>query len=96
MASFLGVPSSWKTVIFGVLGILIIVIALLLRRDIASGALCLHLTEDKHTDSYRQNGVLREEKKTKTDETNETAAEATSHEEEEEKEHDRHTTEPQV
>ena len=63
ITSFLGIPSSWKTISFSVLGVLIVIVALLLRRDITTGALCLHLTEEKHTDSYKQNGVLRESHK---------------------------------
>lgn len=59
VSSFLGVPSSWKTIIFGVLGVLIIAVAMLLRKDITSGALCMHLMEEKQTDSYRQSGVLK-------------------------------------
>lgn len=59
LSSLLGVPGSWKTVIFSILGLLIIVVALLLRRDITSGSLCTHLHEEKSTDSYTQNGVLR-------------------------------------
>jgi len=58
-SSFLGIPSSWKTVIFSILGVLVIIVTLLVRRDITTGALCLHLTEEKHTNSYKQNGVLR-------------------------------------
>ncbi|MCW9054535.1 MAG: tetraspanin family protein [Candidatus Pacebacteria bacterium] len=58
-SSFLGIPGSWKMVIFNFLGLLIIITAALLRRDITSGSLCAHLTEEKHTDSYRQTGVLR-------------------------------------
>jgi len=58
IVSFLGIPSSWKTIIFGVLGVLIMMIALFLRRDIATGALCMHLAEEKQTDSYTQNGML--------------------------------------
>ncbi len=56
--SLLGIPSSWKTIIFGVLGVSVIIIALLLRRDIATGALCMNLTEERHTNSYKQNGAL--------------------------------------
>jgi len=59
IVSFLGIPSSWKTIIFSILGVLIITVALLLRKDITTGALCLHLTKEKHTNSYKQNGVLR-------------------------------------
>lgn len=59
IVSFLGIPSSWKTVVFSVLGVLIIAVTLLVRRDITTGALCLHLTEEKHTNSYKQNGALR-------------------------------------
>ena len=58
--SFLGIPSSWKTIIFSALGVLIIIIALLLRKDIATGALCMHLTREKQTNSYKQNGMLRD------------------------------------
>ncbi len=60
LATFLGVPSSWKTIIFNILGLLIIVTALLLRKDITSGAICTHLTAEKHTDSYTQSSVLTE------------------------------------
>ncbi len=58
IVSFLGIPSSWKTIIFSLLGVLIITVTLLLRRDITTGALCMHLNKDKHTDSYKQNGML--------------------------------------
>lgn len=59
VVSFLGIPSSWKTIVFSIIGVLIIITALLLRKDITSGALCLHLTEEKQTDSYKQNAPLR-------------------------------------
>lgn len=58
IVSFFGIPSSWKTIVFSILGILIIIVTLFLRRDIATGALCLHLTREKQTDSYKQNGML--------------------------------------
>ncbi len=58
LVSILGIPSSWKTIIFGVLGIIIIIITLLIRRDITTGALCMHLTEERQTNSYKQNGAL--------------------------------------
>ena len=60
IVSFFGVPSSWKTVIFSALGVLIIIVTLLLRRDIATGALCLSLSKERHTDSYKQNGMLQD------------------------------------
>jgi hypothetical protein len=59
VVSFLGIPSSWKTIVFSIIGVLIITTALFLRKDITSGALCLHLTEEKQTDSYKQNAVMR-------------------------------------
>ena len=59
LSSFLGVPGSWKTAIFSVLGLLIVIVAVFLRKDIASGSLCTHLQEEKRTDSYTQNGALR-------------------------------------
>lgn len=59
LTTFLGIPGSWKTIVFSVLGLLIIVTASLLRKDIVSGAVCTHLTEEKQTDSYRQSGALR-------------------------------------
>lgn len=67
VVSFLGIPSSWKTIIFSTLGVLIIIMALLLRKDITTGALCLHLTKEKHTNSYKQNGALRDNSPKDTD-----------------------------
>lgn len=55
---FLGVPDSWKTVAFILIGFGIITAALLLRKDIASGEICTHLQEEKKTDSYSQNGMI--------------------------------------
>ncbi|MEX0651977.1 MAG: hypothetical protein WD509_00700 [Candidatus Paceibacterota bacterium] len=68
IVSFLGIPSSWKTVAFSILGVLVVTLALLLRKDITSGALCLHLTEEKRTDSYAQSGVLRTGRDSKVNE----------------------------
>ena len=58
VSGFLGVPSSWKTVIIAALGLGVIGVALALRKDITSGTLCLHLQEEKKTDSYAQNGMI--------------------------------------
>lgn len=57
---FLGLPSAWKTIIFALLGVGIVIVTLMLRRDIASGELYIHLQKDTKTDSYAQNGVLTE------------------------------------
>lgn len=62
ISAFLGVPSSWKTIIIGALGVLTVAIALMLRKDIATGAICMHLQENVHTDSYVQNGLLKPDK----------------------------------
>ena len=77
LSSFLGIPSSWKTLLVGVLGLAVVVVALLLQRDIASGTLCMHLEEDKRTDSYAQNGAIqqREEDTTRHHEGEETHTE---------------------
>jgi hypothetical protein len=83
--SFLGIPSSWKTIAFSILGASIIAMALFLRRDITSGALCLHLTEDKHTDSFKQNGALRD--------TNNKDAGSEKKDDEKENEYEKSTTE---
>ena len=108
LVSFLGIPSSWKTIAFSILGALIITMALLLRKDITTGALCLHLTEEKHTDSYSQNGVLRsnnQESNNSDDSGNETddnednkKEDREESEEENKKEHenDQRHTEPQT
>lgn len=104
VTSFLGIPSSWKTIVFSALGVLIIVIALLLRKDIATGALCLHLTEEKQTDSYRQNGVFRgsnieNNHGNKEEEKIETQAgiqHESGKESEEENEHNQHAAKPQA
>lgn len=74
LSTFLGVPSAWKTVLFWALGLGIIVTAAILRKDIASGAICLHLSEDQKTDSYSQNGMIIEQAQhyERTDENTET------------------------
>ena len=58
VVSFFGIPSSWKTVIFAVLGLSVIITTALLRKDMTTGELCMHLEEDTKTDSYTQNGAF--------------------------------------
>lgn len=60
---YLGIPRSWKTVAFSLLGLAIIATSLLLKREIVSGSMCAHLREEKHTDSYSQNGPVQAHKK---------------------------------
>jgi hypothetical protein len=61
LTSFLGIPSSWKTIIVSLLAIGIVALASLLRRDITSGAVCMHLQSEQKTDVYTQNSVLMSE-----------------------------------
>jgi hypothetical protein len=58
VTSFLGIPSSWKTIVVSLLALGVVSLALMLRKDIASGAICLHLQSDQKTDVYAQNGAL--------------------------------------
>jgi len=56
--------------VFSILGVLIIIVSLSLRKDITTGALCMHLTEGKYTNSYRQNGPLHSENIDNNEENN--------------------------
>ena len=61
LTPFIGIPGSWKTVVFIFVGILIVLFGFLLRlrrmiesRDILS-------KRGKHTDSYVENGIQAQE-----------------------------------
>lgn len=62
VTSFLGIPSLWKTVIISLLALGIIILATTLRKDIASGSICLHLQSEHKTDVYSQNSALTPER----------------------------------
>jgi uncharacterized protein (DUF58 family) len=63
IVSFLGIPSSWKTVVVSLFALGVVVLAVLLRKDIASGSICLHLQSEHKTDVYAQNSALMPERK---------------------------------
>ena len=62
---FLGLPSSWKTVIFVVLGLVIASLAFLLRGDLPLPGSGRYTGEGRKTDTFAENGSARADKMTR-------------------------------
>ena len=56
---FLGVPSSWKTVLLVVLGLVIALLAFLLRGDISLTVGGKHAKGERRTDTFAENSTAR-------------------------------------
>ena len=56
---FLGIPSSWKTVIFVVSGLIIAILSFLLRGNLSLTAYSKHNKEERRTDTFAENSLTR-------------------------------------
>ena len=61
---FLGIPTSWKNVVFVVVGLTISVFAYLLQKDMSNGG---YARVEKRTDIFVENGVRKSDGFAKTE-----------------------------